>query len=249
MKTTVSLLVGLLCWSAVESAPVTHWFEKANKAYSEGNYDTAASYYERILESGMDNAAVLFNYGNTLYRLKKIGRARLAYEQAARLAPDDDDIAANIRFIQSNIIDRVPEPERGLLDTILWKLHIFLPLKTQLWVAFAILCCISLGISLSFFAPRNQRLWLIYLSVLFGLLFLATGSSIGYKIYQTENVSYAIVLSTSIDAKNEPKGTTIRFTAHEGTRFRIRKMMDDWALVSLPNGLSGWVERKHLGII
>ena len=77
----------------------------------------------------------------------------------------------------------------------------------------------------------------------------ALGGSIGFKIYESEKVAYAIVLTASLDARNEPDGATVLFTAHEGTKFRIRKTVDDWALVSLPNGVSGWVERKALGII
>ncbi len=249
MKQTLPFLIALVCWGAAQSAPVGLWFDQANRAYGQGQFDSAALYYERIIESGMDNAAVLYNYGNALYRLNKIGPARLAYEKANRLNPNDPDITTNIRFIQSNIVDRVPEPERGFLDTVLWKLHVLISLKTQLWIALILWSVIACCIAVSFFASRNLRLWLIYLSVLFGLLFAALGSSIGIKIYESEKISYAIVVVPSTDAKNEPDGATVLFTAHEGTKFRIRKTVDDWSLVSLPNGVSGWVERKTLGTI
>jgi tetratricopeptide (TPR) repeat protein len=249
MKQTVLLITALLLSHATQGAPVEHWFEKGNRAYANGTFDSAAAYYEKIIESGTDNAAVYYNYGNALFRLKKLGPARLAYEKALRLNPDDPDITANIRFLQTSIVDRVPEPERGFLDSILWKLHIAFPLMVQLWVAFGLLCGLALLISISLFAPHNIRLWLIYLSVLFGLLFAGVGSSIGVKIYTSEKVSFAIVLDSAVEAKNEPKGSTVLFTAHEGTKFRIRKTVGDWSLVSLPNGVSGWVERKSLGVI
>ncbi|MBN1307745.1 MAG: tetratricopeptide repeat protein [Chitinispirillaceae bacterium] len=242
-------LFTLLCLSAARGAPVEHWFEQANRAYSEGRFDSAAAYYERIIESGTENAAVLYNYGNALYRLNKTGAARLAYERASCLAPNDPDIAANIRFIQSNIVDRLPEPQRGFLETVLWKLHIVVPLKQQLWIALALLGIVSFCIGWSFFASRNLRLWLIYLSILFGLLLSVLGGSIGVKIYEAEKIAYAIVVVPSVNAKNEPEGSTVLFTAHEGTKFRIRKTVNDWALVSLPNGVSGWVERTALGTI
>jgi tetratricopeptide (TPR) repeat protein len=249
VTTTRLLPITLLWWCAAWSAPVEHWFEQANRAYAKGQFDSAASYYERIIESGLENAAVFFNWGNALYRLKKPGPARLAYEKAARLDPNDPDIAANIRFVQSNIVDRVPEPQRGFLDTVLWKLHVLFPLKSQLWIALLLWGAIALGIGWSFFTSHNLRLWLIYLSVLCGLLLSVLGGSIGVKIYESEKVAYAIVLTTSIDAKNEPDGATVLFTAHEGTKFHIRKTVDNWALVSLPNGVSGWVEQKSLGTI
>jgi SH3-like domain-containing protein len=57
------------------------------------------------------------------------------------------------------------------------------------------------------------------------------------------------VLVNSVDARNEPNGNKVLFTAHEGTRFRIRKEMADWYLVSLPNGVSGWIEKESVGKI
>jgi len=239
----------LVCLSVVTGAPVEQWFEQANKFYADGRFDSAAHYYEKIIESGIENGSVLYNYGNALYRLEKPGPARLAYEKAARLDPDNPDIEANIRFVQSSIVDRVPEPERGFLDHILWKLHILIPFRIQLRIAFSLLCIISILVSLSLFASHNLRLWLIYLTVLCSILFTGISSSIGYKIYESEKIRYAIEVAPSVEAKNEPEGTTVLFTAHEGTKFRIRKTVDDWSLVSLPNGVSGWVERKSLGII
>lgn len=249
MKQALLFITVLLLWNSAESTPVEHWFETGNRAYAEGTFDSAASYYEKIISSGTESAPVLYNYGNALYRLKRLGPARLAYEQAARFKPDDPDIRANIRFLQSNIIDRVPEPERGFIESALWRLHIVFPLTTQLWVALALLTLISLLIAMSLYVPRNIRLWLIYLSALSTLLFTLLGSSIGIKIYQAEKSVYAIVLSPTTEAKNEPNGTTILFTAHEGIKIRIRKSVDAWSLVSLPNGVSGWIANKDLGKI
>lgn len=249
MKATAMLLIFMIGSAVTHGAPVQHWFEKANTAYKSDQFDTAAAYYQRIIESGINNADVLYNYGNALYRLKKIGNARLAYEKAALLAPNDADIAANIKFIQMNIIDRVPEPQRGLLESVLLRLHTLLPLKKQLWLALILLSTLCILISAGFYVSHNLRLWFIYLSVLCGLILTGIVASIGVKIYTTEKVTYAIVIESSTDAKNEPNGATVLFTAHEGTKFHIRKTADKWALVSLPNGVSGWVEKKALGEI
>jgi tetratricopeptide (TPR) repeat protein len=249
MRQTIALLFALCIGSSVTAAPVEHWFEQANRAYAESNFDSAATLYEKILESGLDNSTVYYNLGNALYRANKPGPARLAFERASKLDPDDPDILANIKFIQSNITDRVPEPERGFLETVLWKLHVVLPLKTQLWLAFGMWSILSLCIIVALFVSRNVRLWLIYLSVLSGIILCVLGGSITYKIYEAENVAFAVVLEKTIDAKNEPQGSTVLFTVHEGTKFRIRKIDGEWALVSLPNGVSGWVETKTLGTI
>jgi hypothetical protein len=165
------------------------------------------------------------------------------------LAPTDPDIEANIKFLNSNIIDKIPEPDRGFLESLLYQFHNLFSLKTQLWICFWLLLLTAVLVSSCFYITGNKRLWLIYISVLFALLLIVNSFSAGAKIYQSENVKYAVVLSPSLDAKNEPDGHKILFTIHEGTKFRIRKSMEGWSLVSLPNGVSGWVENKDLGKI
>ncbi|MBD3420125.1 MAG: tetratricopeptide repeat protein [Chitinivibrionales bacterium] len=235
--------------SVATAAPVEQWMGRANAFYENKKYDSALVYLERILAEGVRNSAVYYNAGNAYYRRNKIGRAILYYEKAAQLAPRDKDIQANIKFARLNIIDRIPEPEQGFLVSLLWGMHSLFDLQTQLWLLLVLLFALALLFSGGLFSSRNLRLWIIYASVLLGLATLATGTSVGYKIYRAENVTYAIVLDTSVDALNQPNGNKVMFTAHEGTRFRILKSLDDWSFVSLPNGVSGWVEMRTLGII
>lgn len=241
----------LLCISAVplKAAPVQMWFEQANRFYSDQQYDSASVYYEKILESGVNNSTVLYNLGNTYFRQKKLGMARLYYERAARLNPEDPDILSNIKFVNSNLVDKMPQQERGFLENMMWRLHVMLSLKTQIWISLAVLVTISLFISICFYVAGNARLWFIYLSVLLGIFFSGNGISMGIKIYDLEKTSPAILLSPSSDARNEPDGRKILFTMHEGTKLRIRKTDGKWSLVSLPNGTSGWIENKDMGRI
>ncbi|MBN2036661.1 MAG: BatD family protein [Chitinispirillaceae bacterium] len=246
----VSLLAVALLGSAPGfSAPVDHWFDRGNHFYAEQRYDSAIVYYENVVSAGISSPAVYFNLGNAYFRQKKLGLARLCYEKAARLDPADRDIAANIRFVSSNIVDRVPEPQRGFIETLFWQVHVLLSLTAQLWFCFILLMVLALLVSIALFVRGTARLWCIYVSSLLSLLLLLSGLSMGIKIYHSEKVEYAILLEQRIDAKNEPDGAKIIFTAHEGTKFLIRKTVEGWSLVSLPNGLSGWVENRALGKI
>jgi tetratricopeptide (TPR) repeat protein len=239
----------LLVARAASAAPVNLWFEQANRFYTAQSYDSAVAYYEKIVSSGMTSPAVYFNLGNAYYRLKKLGMCRLSYEKAARLDPADADVAANIKFLSSNIVDRVDEPARGFIEVVVDRLHFLMPLRAQLWFCFAVLLCIAILCSSALYASGNRRLWLIYVSVLLGLILVASGGSMIVKIVDAESTSYAILLDASTDARNEPEGAKILFTAHEGTKFQIRKSVEGWSLVSLPNGSAGWVENKSLGKI
>jgi tetratricopeptide (TPR) repeat protein len=239
----------LMLLGSAAAGPVDEWFVTANRFYEQKHYDSAAVYYQKTIDAGVVNSAVYFNLGNCFYRLNKLGYAILNYEKARELAPRDEDILTNIRFANLNIADRVPEPPRTLLDSFFWRLHTLMPLGVQLWVLIGLLTLLSLLFALGLFSSRNVRLWIIYSSVLLLLAVAGIGLSAGIKVYQLEKISYAVVLSRSLDARNEPQGSKVLFSIHEGTKVRILRRMQEWSLVSLPNGVSGWVENRTLGAI
>jgi tetratricopeptide (TPR) repeat protein len=245
----VALLFSFLVPERTVSAPVNFWFEKANSLYEHQSYDSAAYFCEQILSAGLSNSAVYYNLGNSYFRLKKVGLALLAYERAHRLSPNDPEIVANIKFATSAIIDRIPAPEQTFFETALLRLHRLLSLNAQLWFLFFLLLSLAILFAASMYASQNARLWIVYLSCLLLLITGAVGTSAGMKIYNSERVEYAIVLSPSLDAKNEPNGAKVIFTVHEGTKFRVHKSVNDWSYVSLPTGLSGWVLSSSIGKI
>jgi SH3-like domain-containing protein len=52
----------------------------------------------------------------------------------------------------------------------------------------------------------------------------------------------AVVLSNQIEARFEPTNTAkVAFVLHEGTKVHVERLEGTWALVSVPNGLRGWV--------
>jgi tetratricopeptide (TPR) repeat protein len=231
------------------AAPVDYWFEKANALYEHQNYDSAVVYYKKIISSGTNNGAVCFNLGNSYFRLNKIGLSMLFFEKALRFSPNDPDIIANIKFVQTTIVDRPPTPEQSFVEAVLLRLHHLFSLDAQLWVIFGLLMALGFFFSLGLFISSNVRLWIIYLSTILIVVLVCFGISAGIKIYAHENIPYAIVLSPSVDARNQPNGNKVLFTVHEGTEFRVRKQEGEWSLVSLPTGVSGWVTSSSLGTI
>jgi tetratricopeptide (TPR) repeat protein len=249
MFAVYSIMVFLFMTFVPSAAPVNYWFDRANALYEKQEYDSAAQYYENICASGMSNASVHFNLGNAYFRMKKVGFALLNYEKARQLSPDDPDVIANIKFANSAIIDRLPEPEYSFTGAIMARLHTFFPLQTQLWLLFGLLLCLSLLFTAFLYVSQNARLWIVYCMTILFCLTVLVGVSSGIKIYHKERVGYAIVLAPSLDAKNQPSGNKVLFTMHEGTKLRIRKTLGDWALVSLPTGASGWVQASSIGKI
>jgi tetratricopeptide (TPR) repeat protein len=245
----VFFLLSLPPVSRLCAAPVDYWFEKANAFYEQQAFDSAQAYYEKISASDVRNNAVFYNLGNTCFRQKKPGLALLYFEKARKLAPNDPDILANIKFVQSTLVDRLPPPEQSFIEAVLRYLHNLISLNAQLWLVFFLLLALSILFAVALYAPANLRLWIIYISSILLFATACCSVSMGIKIYSNATVLEAIALSPSIDAINQPNGGKILFTVHEGTKFRVLKQLGDWSLVGLSTGVSGWMPTSSLGII
>lgn len=77
-------------------------YDLGNTAYREGRFEEAQSFFATAAQSNDPNMQhkALYNQGNTQFRMKKPEEALKAYEQAAKLAPDDQDLKDNISFVK-----------------------------------------------------------------------------------------------------------------------------------------------------
>ena len=73
-------------------------FNEARKAYDNDQLDRAIEKYQGILNQKYYAPEVFFNLANAHFRNGEPGRAILNYRRAARLAPRDPDIQANLTF-------------------------------------------------------------------------------------------------------------------------------------------------------
>jgi|GEM_PF-849636 len=72
--------------------------DEANKLFQAGDFPGAANAYQKVIDTEGPSAAVLYNLGNSRYRLGQYGPAILAYERAKLLAPRDPDLQANLNL-------------------------------------------------------------------------------------------------------------------------------------------------------
>ncbi len=77
-------------------------YNLGNTAFRAEKYEEAASFYATAAGSKDTNLRhkALYNRGNTLFRLNQPQKALESYQQAARLAPDDQDTRDNIEFVK-----------------------------------------------------------------------------------------------------------------------------------------------------
>src|SRR4029453_14353324 len=93
----LALVVLAVSARAAEETPQALFF-RGNALYADGRYADAAAAYEQILAKGVASTSTYFNLGNAYLKENQLGRAVLAYERAARLAPGDPDLRANLAF-------------------------------------------------------------------------------------------------------------------------------------------------------
>jgi len=75
-------------------------FQKANAAYSRGDYAEAIAQYEQITKNAGYSPGVLYNLANSYALSGHTGKAILNYERALRLSPSDSDISGNLELVK-----------------------------------------------------------------------------------------------------------------------------------------------------
>jgi hypothetical protein len=72
-------------------------------ALCRGKFPDAAATYEKILQTGGQSPALLFNYANAEFKAGSLGKAIAAYRRAELLAPRDSEIRANLAFVRNQV--------------------------------------------------------------------------------------------------------------------------------------------------
>jgi tetratricopeptide (TPR) repeat protein len=97
------VFLALLFAGNLFAADVTADFSAANKLCAEGKFADAANAYEKILQTGAQSPALLFNDANAEFKCGHLGLAIAAYRRAAQLSPRDDEIRANLAFVRNQV--------------------------------------------------------------------------------------------------------------------------------------------------
>ncbi|HOG75538.1 MAG TPA: tetratricopeptide repeat protein [Candidatus Marinimicrobia bacterium] len=236
----LSLTVGLI---AENPAELDSLFEQGNRAYQEENYPEAIRLYESIIARGYESGPLYFNLGNAYYRVNNIGRAILNYERAARLMPNDPNVAFNLQLANLSVKDRVEAPPPFFLFR--WYQNILNLFSTRGW---AVIFSILLLIAASSFAVwlnldlRRLRRGIKSLFIVSGALSIIV-ALILFQKYRIETASdFGIVLSGTVSSLSAPQaGSTELFIIHEGTKFKILDSDGNWLKIELVDGKQGWV--------
>lgn len=238
---TVALFAASVCARA-ETAEET--FDTACRAYEQGHWDAAADGFRGLLRYGFADFRLEYNLGNTEYKRGHLGEAILHYERARRLAPADGDIASNLAIARARIRDVVEDADAtgalhfiGVAQNRMGVTAQALVFLAGVWLLAGIVtwCASRAG---GFTAGWS---WTLAGTVLVtSLAFLSWRASWS----RLDGTARAVVLKPSVEALAGPGlNNASLFTLHEGIAVTIRGEREDWLQITLPNGLTGWVQR------
>ena len=93
-------------------------YDLGNTAYQEGRFEEAQSFFATAAQSNDPKLQhkALYNQGNALFRMKKPEEALKAYDQAATIAPDDQDLKDNITFVKKVLEQQKKQKQQDKQD-------------------------------------------------------------------------------------------------------------------------------------
>lgn len=240
----------------------------ADSAYRKGNYEEAAVLYNQLIEHEGLSAGLLYNLGNTYYRMGKDGEAMLCYERANKLDSGNETIEQNLNFLRNKVNEANKstlqgknvnvEPEE---ETFLDKIYSLIAIEHQSngWAVFAVMAFILFlgAMAMYMFTPNvlarktgffSGIAFFIFTSIFILFAFLSAS--------QYEKADEAILIDFTTELLQQPDNTSQPATTplHRGTKLKIletRKGADgtEWLKVKLNPENVGWVKKEGIEVI
>lgn len=218
-------------------------FASANYYYNESRYDTALVIYERILDEGFVSSPLLYNIGNTYFKLRNYPMAILYYENALKIDPTDEEVRQNLAIANALITDKIePLPEFFMKR---WWRNIGNSLSANGWATISLVFFAFLLVSVFFYlTTRSVGLKkTTFFTTLLLLLMCVCSVIFAYQKKQyLENHDEAIVMTPTITVKSSPSSSGVDlFVLHEGTKVEILDKVDNWDKIRIADGSVGWM--------
>ncbi|KAA3657529.1 MAG: tetratricopeptide repeat protein [Calditrichaeota bacterium] len=229
----------------------TTYFIKGNKAYESGDFETAISNYEHVLQLKQENWQLYYNLGNAYFRNNNIGRAILNYERALKLQPDNEDIQFNLELAQLQTGDSIPKPPKEAWLVLLENWFNSPSFMFLFYTTLILYVLFMLGWALRYFVPVVVRFAAYRISFVFSIvLLIAVGSVFSLRWLNESTKHYGIILEDEVKVASAPAADAIEvFILHEGTKFRIQERSAQWWRIRLRDGKSGWIQTETAGEI
>jgi tetratricopeptide (TPR) repeat protein len=242
-KSALQFLIALFFTGTIFAADVNADFSAANGLYAKGKFADAAAAYEKILQTGGQSPALLFNYGNAEFKSGHLGQAIAAYRRAELLTPRDAELRANLAFVRNQVQGTSQRESRwqNWVNTLTLNEGAWLT-AGLFWATFALFIARQVKPAL---APKLRGATRLAVA-----LTLFSGAVLGLQAAEHFNASVAVVTSAEATARSGPfADAQTAFTAHDGAELQVLNRHDDWFQVADGAGKSGWLNQKQIEIL
>lgn len=225
--------------------------DKADVAYTAGEFNNALEIYQSALDKGYESADLYYNVANCYFRKGELAASILNYERALKLDPSHDDAKHNLEFAQTRTVDKIDS--LGTVFLVDWWNAIanITSADAWAWIAISLFIIVLVALSLYIFV---RKMWVrkVGFSVAIVALFFTIISILcAYTRYEVEtSKSEAIVFSQTVTIKSSPDSSgNDLFILHEGTKVKIKSTLGEWVEISTLDGNSGWMPASAIEVI
>ena len=226
-------------------------WDRANTAYINGDFHTAAEFYEQILARGLSSMKLYYNLANACFKEGRLGKSILFYHRALRLAPGNDDIRYNLSVAEARTKDNIEQiPEFFFTE---WMRGVRRLMSCTAWSVFslaALVCALALFLAYLLAQRLPLRKAGFYGTLVAAAVFMLTSWFAMGERREMLDDTQAVVMSLSTAVKSSPdKSATDLFVLHEGTLVEITDRLDNWCEITIADGKKGWLECKTVETI
>ena len=248
MKKIIILWSFFFCGTIFSQTENEVSFKSGVELYNKGDYNEAINLFFKIINNGEHSDELYFNLGNSYYKLNDIPNSIYYFEKALKLSPNDKDILNNLTYSQNMLIDKIDLLPSNQLSDFFNYTSDFFSIKQWLIIGTIFLYFFLILFVIYFFKrdSNTKKKYFTLSSTFFCLTIIFILTAVIKFENQSSNVE-AIIFEKKIDFRTEPNyRSEIQFNLHEGTKVTIKEELDDWVLVELSNGASGWMESKSI---
>lgn len=242
----LALLNSIHCHAG--SINLSTFWNKANTAYQQKQYDSAIFYYQKILKSQVWNPTVHYNLGNAYYKSNRVSEAVLSYERALFYQPGFKDAQDNLALAKS----RIPNAIKQIPDIffVQWWNDMTSGNTANTWAVLSILIFLLL-LGAIFYSYRNKQrskipAQLYFILPCINILFLF----FSFIASQKQSASrLAVVMNSGAVLVKEPNLYKGQSAVPEATTVLTDEEKGNWIAVTLPDNKTGWMQKTELHFV
>ncbi len=242
-KIYLILAISLIAMTLFAGNEITTLLDKAKSEYENRNFEESLKLFLQVENSGVNNADLLYNIGNTYFRNNNIVMAIVYYKKALHLNPAHNRAYKDLGFALTMTQDKQElVQDRSFMGKI-GNFYKKISINKSAWILIIILAILVILINLYILNWRTQdkpfHLFIIMVvaGLSLGMLIITINKISTFNSYNEAVVKNQVQMGYSGPSTD----FTRVFTIHEGYIVNILKSESGWSQVQLANGTGGWI--------